>query len=221
MLAADSPLPWTGVVVSLLSALVVCMAVAAVYVWTYQGLSYSRTFVQALVLGGIMAAALMLAIGNNVARGVGILGTLAVIRFRSTMKDPRDLIYLFAAMGLGIAMGVRAYAVGLTAGIMFCGVSWLMTFTAFGSRQPYDGLVRFELPGDPDRESALRKVLEKHCSRWVLVSLREVAQGEAVEHNYHVKLKEPSSRTPFVRELEAIPGSKGVSFFWQEATMDM
>lgn len=206
---------------SLLLSFVATIAVAMTYSKTYRGLSYSRTYVQSLVLGGMVAAALMLAVGNNLARGIGILGTLAIVRFRSTLKDPRDLIFLFASLGLGIAMGVRAFAVGLIGTGVFCGAAWLLAWTEFGSRQAYDGLVRLELPGAASQEAAIRRVLEQHCGRFVLVALREAAQGETVEHSYQVKLRDPDARAPFVADLEAIPGSRNVSFYWQEATMDL
>lgn len=221
MLAADTPMPWQAVLVSLLLSFTATVAVAVTYMKTYRGLSYSRTYVQSLVLGGMVAAALMLAVGNNLARGVGILGTLAIVRFRSTMKDPRDLVFLFASLGLGIAMGVRAFAVGLIGTVLFCGTTFLLAWSEFGSRQAYDGLLRLELPAAAAQEAAIRRVLEQHCSRSVLVALREAAQGELVEHSYQVKLRKPDARAPFVADLEAIPGSRAVSFYWQEATMDL
>jgi uncharacterized membrane protein YhiD involved in acid resistance len=221
MLAADSPMPWQAVLVSMLLAFAATVAIAVSYILTYRGLSYSRTYVQSLVLGGMVAAALMLAVGNNLARGIGILGTLAIVRFRSTLKDPRDLVFLFASLGFGIAMGVRAFAVGLVGTAMFCATTALLAWTEFGSRQAYDGLARLELPSASTQEAALRDVLERHCRRWVLVALREAAQGERVEHSYQVKLKDPDARAPFVADLEAIPGARAVSFYWQEATMDL
>ncbi len=221
LMSADTPMPWQAVLVSLLLSFAATVAIAVTYILTYRGLSYSRTYVQSLVLGGMVAAALMLAVGNNLARGIGILGTLAIVRFRSTMKDPRDLVFLFAALGLGIAMGVRAFAVGLVGTVLFCGATWLLAWSEFGSRQAYDGLLRMELPSSAPQEAAIRRVLETHCRRFVLVALREAAQGDAMEHSYQVKLRDPDARAPFVADLEAIPGARAVSFYWQEATMDM
>ena len=99
MLAADSPMPWQAVLVSMLLAFAATVAIAVSYILTYRGLSYSRSYVQALVVGGIVAAMLMLAIGNSLARGIGIVGTLALIRFRTNLRDPLDMVFIFASFG--------------------------------------------------------------------------------------------------------------------------
>jgi hypothetical protein len=70
------------------------------YEKTFLGLSYSRNFVQALVLSSVVAATVMQAIGDNVGRGLGMLGALSIVRFRTSFKDPRDIMFLFAALGL-------------------------------------------------------------------------------------------------------------------------
>ncbi|MBM4394416.1 MAG: DUF4956 domain-containing protein [Deltaproteobacteria bacterium] len=221
MLAPDPVLPWQTIVVSVLLSFALCVSIAWVYVRTHRGLSYSRSFVQALVLGGMVAAILMLAVGNNLARGIGILGTLAIIRFRSSMKDPRDMVFIFASLAIGIAMGVRAFATGIVGTLAFSGAAWVLSWSAFGSRRQFDGLVRFQLPADGSGDGPVRDVMQRHCRNWVLVALREVSQGDDAEHNYHVKLTNPDLHVPFVRELEAVPGIRGVSFFLQDATEEV
>jgi uncharacterized membrane protein YhiD involved in acid resistance len=221
MLSPDPLMSWQTALVSMLLAFLLGTAIAQVYVTTHRGLSYSRSFVQTLVLGAIVSSTLMLAIGNNLARGIGILGTLAIIRFRSSMKDPRDMVFIFAALATGIAVGVRSFAVGILGTVVFSMAAYLLAYTSFGSRRQFDGLVRLQVAIGQWNDDDLRAVLRNHCRRWVLVALREVAQGEEVEHNYHVKLLAPEHRGPFVRELEAIAGVRGVSFFLQEATEEM
>ncbi len=221
MLASDPALTWPAVALSLLLAFLLGTGIAVVYVRTHEGLSYSRTFVQALVLGAIISATLMLAIGNNVARGIGIVGTLALIRFRSTMKDPRDMMFVFASMAIGVASGVRAHAVALAGALVFSAAALLLRFSLFGARQQFDGLVRVQLPAAPGVDEPLKDVLRRHCRHWVLVALREVDQGRQLEHNYHVRLTKPDSQTDFVKELELVPQARGVIFFLQQATVDL
>jgi hypothetical protein len=82
----------------------------AVYVWTFRGMSYSQGLVHAIVLGSIIACMLMLAIGNSIAAGLGIAGGLAIVRFRTALRDPRDMMFVFAGLGTGIASGLGAHA---------------------------------------------------------------------------------------------------------------
>ena len=81
----------------MLLSFLLSMALSWVYTITYQGLSYSRGFVQTIALGGVVSALVMLAIGNDIARGLGLVGALTVVRFRTTLKDTRDLMFIFAS----------------------------------------------------------------------------------------------------------------------------
>jgi uncharacterized membrane protein YhiD involved in acid resistance len=208
------------IVLSILTAFVLSHLVAATYSWSCRGPSYSRSFVHALVLGGVVASMLMLAIGNNLVWGIGIVGTLAIIRFRTNLRDPRDMVFVFAALAAGIAAGVRAYAVGIAGTTIFCLVALYLNYVAFGARNQYDGLLRFRLaPGDEGRDEVSR-ILRMHCSKWVLVSLDQVGQGDQAEHAYQVRFRRVESRFELVRALQGIGGLTGLSLLLQETQIE-
>jgi hypothetical protein len=89
------------VLLSILTALILSHLVAFAYCLSHTGLSYSRSFVQTLVMGGVIASMLMLAIGSNLVWGIRIVGTLAIVRFRTNLRDPRDMMFIFAALATG------------------------------------------------------------------------------------------------------------------------
>lgn len=105
--------------------------IAIVYEKTFRGLSYSRNYVQALVLSSLVAATVMQAIGDSLARGLGMLGALAIIRFRTNLKDPRDIIFMFAALAAGIACGVKGYSIAVVGTLSFCTVAGILYFLPF------------------------------------------------------------------------------------------
>lgn len=216
-LSQEPTLPWQAVALSLLVAFLLSSALAQVYIWTHRGLSYSRAYLQTLVLGALVCAMLMLAIGNNMARGLGLLGTLSLIRFRSTLKDPRDMVFVFAALALGTAAGMRSTMAAMMGTFAFSSVAILMHLADFGVRNRFDGLLRVQLPTDNATQVSLQEVLEQNCRRWVLVNLREIEQGSRAEHAFHVQLREPGRRLDLVRQLSAITGARGVNFFLQDA----
>jgi hypothetical protein len=84
-------------------------------------------FVVGLALGSIVTCMVMMAIGSSVAAGLGLAGGLSIIRFRTTLRDPRDLIFVFASLGLGLVCGLQAYAVALVGTAMFVLAGWSMT----------------------------------------------------------------------------------------------
>ena len=108
-----------NVLLSLVLAFVLGQILAWVYYFTHSGLSYSRTFVQSLVLITVVVAIIMAVIGNNIITAFGLMGALAIIRFRNVVKDTRDIVFIFCAQEVGMAAGSqRSYIAILGTGIM-------------------------------------------------------------------------------------------------------
>jgi hypothetical protein len=218
--SGGEPLALKTAAMSLLLAFGLTQALGAVYVWTFRGMSYSQGLVHAIVLGSIIACMLMLAIGNSIAAGLGIAGGLAIVRFRTALRDPRDMMFVFAGLGTGIAAGLGAHAAAICGSILFCVVVGVLTFSEFGSQRRFDGLLRFQLPVGAG-EADIQALLRRHAKFVALVTLREVAQGQAMEHAYQVRLDDPGRRAALIRGLEAHPGVQDVSLLLQEPTVEL
>ena len=218
---APDYISWRTSLVSVLLAYVLTQAIAAIYAWTYRGLSYSRSMTQALVVAGIVSAMLMLAIGNSLARGIGIVGTLALIRFRTNLRDPLDMLFVFAAFGAGIAAGTGSFATAVVGTVLFLVVITMLRLTSFGSQRQFDGVLRVELPIDPASDESLRFVMGKICRRFALITLRETAQGRAQERVYQISLRDPMDESRLVSAVAAIEGASGVSMAMQESTVEL
>ena len=212
---------WRTALVSILLAFALAQAIAAVYMRTFRGLSYSRTLVQGMPLGAIVTCMLMLAIGNSIAAGIGIAGGLSIIRFRTTMRDPRDMVFVFVSLAVGIASGLQAYGAAIAGSVVFVIAAWALDFTAFGARQQFDGLVRFAVPPQSAVQQAIPVLLKEHCESFVLVTLREAAQGALVEHAYQISIPNPDSRSNLVLGLQKLSGIRDVTLLMQEPTMDL
>lgn len=212
---------WRAALVSLLLAFGLTQAIARIYVWTFSGLSYSKTLVQAMAMGSIITCMLMLAIGNSIAAGIGIAGGLSIIRFRTTMRDPRDMIFVFASLAAGIAAGLQAHVAAIAGTGVFALAALTLHFTAYGSRRHFDGLVRFAMPSSEVGDHAVGVVLKTHCESFVLVTLRKAAQGELMEHAYQISIPDPAARTRLVSALNDIDGLQDVTLLMQEPTLDL
>ncbi|MBL9104994.1 MAG: DUF4956 domain-containing protein [Myxococcales bacterium] len=218
--AAGEALALKSAALSLLLAFALTQMLAAVYVWTFRGMSYSQGLVHAIILGSIIACMLMMAIGNSIAAGLGIAGGLAIVRFRTALRDPRDMMFVFAGLGTGIAAGLGAHSAAIVGSLLFCAAVVLLTYSEFGSQRRFDGLLRFQLPVGAD-EAGINALLRQHTKFVALVTLREVAQGQAMEHAYQVRLDDPKRRAALVRALEDFPGVQDVSLLLQEPTVEL
>ena len=72
-----------------------------------------------MALGSIVGAMVMMAIGDSLARGLGAFGALAIIRFRTRIQDARNIIFLFASLSVGLAIGVFGYTIAFVGTLLF------------------------------------------------------------------------------------------------------
>ena len=86
---------------SILLSFVLSSVIALTYQLTSKGSAFSRNFFQAMVLSSVVTCMVIMAVGNNLAAGFGIIGAIAIIRFRMRIDNPRNIIFIFAALSVG------------------------------------------------------------------------------------------------------------------------
>jgi uncharacterized membrane protein YhiD involved in acid resistance len=195
--------------------------IAITYEKTFQGLSYSRNYVQSLVLSSIVAATIMQAIGDSLARGLGMIGALAIIRFRTTFRDPRDIIFMFAALATGISCGVMSFMTGIIGSLSFCIVAFILHWIPFGKNRSYDGLMKFVTDSQMDDAKLIENIMRKYCQHFALVSINEIAQGSKLDYTYHIKLKKINESTLLVKSLGDVNSIEKPSLLLQETTVEI
>ncbi len=209
------------ILAGLLLSFVLSSVYATVYRWSFTGMSYSRSYVHTLVLGGMIVSMLIMAIGNNLARGLGILGTLAIVRFRTPIRDPRDMVFLFASLGTGIACGAATYGVAIIGTLCICTAALLLNWSPFASRREYEGLLRFMIPMNSPSEGAVQAAMQECCSGFYLIAMREAVQGDMIEYSYQVRLLDPSYQTDLVEKLHGIPDVTDANLLMQRTTVEL
>jgi uncharacterized membrane protein YhiD involved in acid resistance len=209
------------IIYSVLLSFLLSSLIAFTYERTFRGLSYSRNYVQALILCSIIAATLIQAIGDSLARGLGMLGAMAIIRFRTNLKDPRDIVFMFAALASGIAAGVYGFLIAVVGTIGFCAAAILLYYSPLGRQRYYDGLLRFTLEKQGNPSAALEPIFKEHCASFTLVTLRESGEGQRVDYAYQAKLKRGKNAETLVTALGTVPTIIGVQLMLQESTTEL
>lgn len=219
--APTAGLSFKAALFALIAAFLLGQAIAATYVWTYRGMSYTRSYVQSIALGAVVGCMVMLATSTNIAAGIGVAGSLSALRLRIALRDPKDMIFVFAGMAAGVACGLHAFTTALAGTVVFCGSIGALTVVEFGQRQVFEGLLRFYAPPTAAAEAAIGKVLDRYAGRFALTTMREVRQGAAMEYAYHLRTRKAEDRVPLVRELEAIDGVDGVTLHYQDSAQEL
>ncbi|HNW81877.1 MAG TPA: DUF4956 domain-containing protein [bacterium] len=211
-----------GIIFTVVLAFVLSTSIGLTYIKTFRGLSYSRNFVQAMMLSSIVSAIVMNAIGDSLARGLGMIGALAIIRFRTNLKDSRDIIFIFATLASGIACGVGAYLVGIAGIAMFIGAAFLLYYSQTTRTSFYDGILRFTLANNESDTKVFAQIMNEHCKVYALITMKEVSQGTRFEYAYHIKIRDKSSNELLVRALKAkLPELQGLNLMLQETTVEL
>ncbi|CAN5893021.1 hypothetical protein BH11MYX3_BH11MYX3_09020 [soil metagenome] len=219
--AGQSAVSFQAALFALIGAFLLGQAIAAVYVWTYRGMSYTRSYVHAIAIGAVVACMIMLATSTNIAAGIGVAGSLSALRLRIALRDPRDMIFIFAGMAVGVACGLHAFTTAIAGTAMFCVAIGALTILEFGQREVFEGLLRFYAKPDPDTELAIGKILDQYAGRFALTTMREVRQGASMEYAYHLRTRKTGDRLLLVRALEALEGIDGVTLHYQDSAQEL
>ena len=211
-----------NVLLSLLLAFVLGQVLAWVYYFTHSGLSYSKTFVQSLVLITVVVAIIMAVIGNNIITAFGLMGALAIIRFRNVVKDTRDIVFVFCALVVGMAAGSQRYSIAIVGTIILSLITVYLYLTGFGTHVPHNGFLRFTLSGHMGRDHPVPAILKRFCGSFVLISVQDSSYGgSAVEYAYQLMIKNAARNEQMLSELEKIEGIEHISLTMQEALLEV
>lgn len=106
------------IVMNIIMALVLGIVIFVSYLYTHAGTIYSTKFNISLVMLTIVTAIVMTVIQNNIALSLGTIGALSIVRFRTAIKDPRDTIYIFWAISMGLCCGISTFTIAIIGAIV-------------------------------------------------------------------------------------------------------
>ena len=169
-----------------------------IYKKCYAGVMYSASFGVTLIALCMITALLILAVTSNIVLSLGMVGALSIVRFRTAIKEPSDIAFLFWAIAAGIVLAAGFIPLAVI-GSLFIGLI-LLFFSRFrGFERPYILVLHC---ADAAIEQQAHAFLAARAARLSLKS-KNVSPG-CIELNYEIRLR--SADTDFVNELAAAPG---------------
>ncbi len=211
-----------NVLLSLLLAFVLGQVIAWVYYFTHSGLSYSKTYVQSLILVTVVVAMVMAVIGDNIIRAFGLMGALALIRFRNVVKDTRDIVFIFCSLVVGMAAGSQRYTIAVMGTVILSLIALYLYFTSFGTHMPHNGFLRFSLPAHIGPKHPIPGVLKRFCGNFTLISAQDRGLGGSeVEYAYQLMVRNAAKNEQMLSELEKIEGISNISLTMQEQLLEI
>lgn len=195
--------PLVNVTFSFVWAFLLAALIAITHRVTFTGAHYPKNFFQALVLGAIVTTMVMMAIGDSLARGLGVFGAMAIIRFRTRIEDPRDVLFLFAALSTGLAVGVYGLTISFAGTALFCLVAFLLHASPFRSFVHHHRLY-FTIPGT-DKLPEVIAIVKQYCREHRQVSV-QLNRENVMRYEYDIAMKRGADPDRLMEALKAVAG---------------
>lgn len=208
---APTPVDLPLLLLGLLLAYLTGQTTAWVYMVTHSGLSYSRSFVNSLVVMPILVSLVMQVLSNNLVTAFGLLAVFAIVRFRNILRDTLDTTYVLSAIVLGMASGTQRFTVAIIGCVLIAAVLLFLWYTAFGSRHRYDLIVNLHWARPLTELVALMGLLDRHSLKTHCASQRSNEGYEGVDLSYRVLLRDSNRVGDLLRELRELEGVSRVT----------
>lgn len=198
-----------------------CLVVAYFYRQSHRGLSYSVSFVHAMIILGVTVSVIMLIIGSNIARAFTLVGALSIIRFRNPIKDSRDVAFIFVTMAVGMAVGTGFYVTAVVFTFFMALVTYALTRFGIGSTAQREVLLKLHAPATLDYHTAFNEVFYRSLREHALLSVESVDGGARNELVYSVEFKPGSSEPAFLGELRSLTQGGKVALLTGQEKIDV
>ena len=174
------------------------MFIFMVYKKTYNGVMYSSSFGTTLVALTMISTVVILAVTSNVVLSLGMVGALSIVRFRTAIKEPLDIAFLFWSIAVGIVLSAGMIPLAVIGSVLI-GVILLVFVNRKSHKNPYIVVIRCD---NHDAEKNAKAFLDSKTERCVIKS--KTAQKGLVELNTEIRLKDDN--TDFINELSDMNG---------------
>ena len=190
------------VLITLAVALVVGVVIFIVYRLSFAGVMYSRTFNVSLIMLTLVTTLMLMLITDKLALSLGMVGALSIIRFRTAVKDPIDTVFMFWAVGEGVAIGAGSSITALIAVVFIGIVMVIMRFVKVAASEPYLLIIHYDESAAEHIKHLLTKLPKNRMKS-------KTVRQQGIEIVVEIRLR--SRQTGFVDKLMRMNGVRDAS----------
>ncbi|MGN7297060.1 DUF4956 domain-containing protein [Ferdinandcohnia sp. SAFN-114] len=189
-------------------ALLLGLVIYMVYKKTFNGVIYSHSFNISLIIMSMATSLVILGISQNVLLSLGMVGALSIVRFRTPIKDPMDLVYLFWSLIVGILCGAGFILLAIV-GSLIIGAVIILFANKIKVENPYLLVVKY---GKEIANEEIERIIKKHAKKYSLKS-KSIMQGYETEVTYEIRVKNNDSKIiADISELKGIQSAVMLSY---------
>src|SRR3989344_3958461 len=164
------------------------------------------SFVFTLILIGVLIAVIMMVVGNSLAIAFGAFGAFSLIRFRTAIKDTRDLAFVLLVVTIGLAVGTRNYLIAILTTIFAGAIIFGLTKINFGSIRKYDYLLNFSAFSDKFSAENLRSVFAEFLKYDNLLNVTAKEGGKVLTYTFNIKFIKAAEIEKLITKISQLEG---------------
>jgi len=183
---------------TLLITFLIGLFIFQIYKKTFQGIMYTKSFNVSLVMISMVTSLVIMAVTTNIVLSLGMVGALSIVRFRTAIKDPMDIVFMFWAIAVGIVTGASFYILAILGSVVI-GIILLIFSNFKNQTSPYLLIVDFE---NPEAEKKIASNLKDTVKNYNIKS--KTIDSSNIELTVELRLKD--TEMMFLNKLKEIEG---------------
>lgn len=208
---ASQPLNMMALLLGLGLSFLSGQTIAWTYMTTHAGLSYSRAFVNSLVVIPMIVSVVLMVLNNNLVTAFGLMAVFAVVRFRNVLRDTLDTSYVLTVLAVGMGCGTQRFSVAVIATLALMLVMLYLWYTSYGIRHRYDVVINLHWARPLIDLAWMTRVLERHARDIHCATQRSGEATAGTDFSYRLLLRDAEGVDNLLKELRAVEGVSRVT----------
>jgi uncharacterized membrane protein YhiD involved in acid resistance len=198
---------WEMIIFSFILSFLLSSLIAFTYQKTTQKAIKLHGLIQAFISSALIATMVLQAIGDNIASGLGMLGALNIIQFRTNLRNPRDAVFMFASLGAGIACGLYGFLIAILGASLFCILSFIIRYSPYHFSSTIGWNIKIRSDEFVRLSDDFQGVMDEYCFFWTMNSLLQEKEklpdssNNKYVYEYNIEFKNEDLQKDFLKAL--------------------
>ena len=204
----NSNLQVTSFSICIITSIILGFVVALLHMKTTKS---NKNFITTLVILPVLVTVVILLVNGNLGTSVAVVGAFSLVRFRSIPGNSKEILDVFFAMAIGLAVGTGYIAFAVIFTLITSLISYILYKTNFGEDQTKDRILKIAIPEDLDYEEAFDDIFKKYLDSVSLRQSKTINIGSMFELTYIVNLKTDIKEKELIDSIRVRNGNLKVS----------
>ncbi len=205
-----------NVLIILVAAMILGFVISLGYMLARRKTGHSPEFMVTLVMLPAIISILIMLISNNVAYALSLGGAFTLIRFRTTLRETKDLAFLFFAVTAGLACGMGFIGYAAVFAIVLCLIAILLDVVNYGSTRRNELTLKISVPENINYQGIFDDVLNRYSKSWYMKRAKTVDFGALFEVTYRLEVDGQIDQKAMMDEIRTINGNLPVQITLHE-----